>query len=557
MGPPREMTPERWARISAVFGQALLVPPADRKAFLDRACAGHPDDRADVEDLLARTEQHPDFLQGVGGGQATEIPARLSPGSLVGRRLGPYNVLRHRGSGGMGAVYLAEDTQLHRQVAIKALFPEFGRDPVHRKRLQAEARALASLSSPHVAAVYALWEEADDVFIVSEYIDGPDLRSAIGTAGVATSLLADVAIAVAKALCDAHRRGLVHRDLKPENIMLTSEGKVKVVDFGLARVQLRARAGQHSEQTRAIVGTPAYMSPEQIDGRAVDFRSDQFSFGLVLYEAATGVHPFAGPDIVATWAAIQRDTPAPIGSHGRAGLEPLAPVIARCLQKEPHERYESTEHLLADVERAAAQMVQPAAPSRAGERPRLAVQPDDAVKWWQVHQVSVSMTYALALVVLWFVRSMIELPWLGQILFFAALAAGVVNVTLRLFLLYFFSLARGDLAKFFEQRDRVSPTVTVSDWALQLVLAGAGALLAREHAAYATLLLVIAVATLVSSLVIEPGTTAALRGLAARTRTATRKGGRPPRGPTPPRGATPPKGTTPPPGPTPPEHESH
>ena len=269
----------------------------------------------------------------------------LSPGV----RLGTYEIVSGLGTGGMGEVYLANDTRLGRQVALKVLPADVAADPDRRQRLAREAQAAARLNHPNIVTLFS-FEDADGLsFLTMEHVDGQTLSSVIPPHGLALNPLLAVAIPIADAVAAAHHGGMVHRDLKPANVMLTSSGsRVKVLDFGLAKPSdAQSVSAALSTNTAPltgdgrIVGTIAYMSPEQAEGRPVDARSDLFSLGVMLFEMATGRRPFGGDTGISVITAILRDTP-PSLSDVKPGL-PLefARIVRRCLQKEPDRRYQS------------------------------------------------------------------------------------------------------------------------------------------------------------------------------------------------------------------------
>ncbi len=210
------------------------------------------------------------------------------------------------GRGGMGVVYLARDMRLDRPVAIKMLAPNYTRDAQQRERLKREARAAARLSHPSIATVYALEEFDDSVFIVSEYIQGPTLCQIMSKGRLPFDQVLDIAIQIARGLVAAHEEGIVHRDLKPENVVRTESGIVKILDFGLARVEPKegVAASPRLTQSGVFLGTPAYASPEQLHGSGVDRNTDIFSFGIMLYEMASGIHPFKAADSMSVMARI-------------------------------------------------------------------------------------------------------------------------------------------------------------------------------------------------------------------------------------------------------------
>jgi len=276
---------------------------------------------------------------------------------LVGRTLGAYRILESLGSGGMGQVYLAEDTRLERRVALKVLPPEMASHPEKITRFEREARAVASLSHPGIVMLHSI-EEADGLrFLTMEHVEGETLSKAIPPRGFATERLLSLAISLTDAVAAAHRQGILHRDLKPENVMLTPEGRVKVLDFGLAKLRYDAtesdrttRETQSVTQDGRIVGTVAYMSPEQAQGLPVDHRSDVFALGILLYEMATGERPFRGSTNLSVLSSILKDSPRPVSELRDDVPRPLARMIQRALEKRPEDRYQSTTDMRRDLE---------------------------------------------------------------------------------------------------------------------------------------------------------------------------------------------------------------
>jgi Tol biopolymer transport system component len=277
--------------------------------------------------------------------------------TLIGTTLRHYRIVRAIGHGGMGEIYAAEDLQLHRLVALKTLPPDVAGDPERLHRFQREAQAVAALNHPNIVTLYGV-EEADGIhFLTMELVEGRTLGDVIPPGGLPLNELLAIAIPLADAVRTAHEHGVVHRDLKPANIMIGPEGRLKVLDFGLAK-QLRGREGQPSEDVSTamltapfhVVGTAAYMSPEQAQGQSVDGRSDIFSLGVVLYEMATGARPFRGDSSASVMASIIRDDP-PAPSDLNAAVPPgLDRAIRRCLAKEPDRRYQAAADLRNDLE---------------------------------------------------------------------------------------------------------------------------------------------------------------------------------------------------------------
>jgi Tol biopolymer transport system component len=275
---------------------------------------------------------------------------------MIGTLLGHYRILELLGTGGMGQVYLAEDTRLQRRVALKVLARELALDPDRRERFEREARAAAALNHPNIVTIHSV-EEADGVpFLTLELIDGQTLEQVIPPEGLPLDRVLDLSIPMTDAVGSAHQRGITHRDLKPANVMLTRDGRVKVLDFGLAKLKEDARVAAEAGMPTAaltsegrIVGTVAYMSPEQAEGKPVDQRSDVFSLGVVLYEMATGGRPFKGDTHMSILSAIIKDTPAPIAEVRRGLPRELSKIINRCLAKDVEDRYQTAKDLRNDL----------------------------------------------------------------------------------------------------------------------------------------------------------------------------------------------------------------
>ncbi len=279
---------------------------------------------------------HEDLMSGYSG--------RLS---LVGHTLAHYRIITAIGAGGMGEVYRATDMKLGRDVALKILPPDVASDPERLARFQREARVVAALNHPNVVTLYSV-EESDGVhFLTMELIEGQPLNRLIPANGLPVERIVEITGALAEALAAAHEKGIMHRDLKPANVMVTTEGRVKVLDFGLAK-DVGAETSDDATQTSAgltqagiVMGTPAYMSPEQVSGRTLDYRTDIFSLGVILHEMATGRRPFEGTSSAELVSSILRDTP-PLVTDVRADLPgDLARVIRRCLEKDPRHRVQT------------------------------------------------------------------------------------------------------------------------------------------------------------------------------------------------------------------------
>jgi serine/threonine protein kinase len=298
--------------------------------------------------------------------------------SLVGRTLAHYRITTAIGAGGMGEVYRATDSKLGREVALKVLPPDMARDPERLARFQREARAVAALNHPHIVTIYSVEESAGVHFLTMELVEGQSLDHRILDGGLPVQQIVEIAGALADALAAAHDKGIVHRDLKPANLMLTDEGRVKVLDFGLAKEIRAANSGDatltsagHTE-VGLVMGTPRYMSPEQIAGRPLDHRTDIFSLGIILYEMSTGSRPFAGTSSAELASAILRDTP-PLVTDLRANLPvSLARIIQRCLEKSVADRFQSARDIrneLRGINTANAEPSPPGSTTTTGSRP--------------------------------------------------------------------------------------------------------------------------------------------------------------------------------------------
>ncbi len=285
-------------------------------------------------------------------------------------RLGPYEVLGPLGAGGMGEVYRARDARLGREVAVKILPEALARDPDRVARFEREARALAALSHPNVLAIHDFGRAGDVAYVVTELLEGETLRERLTRDRPTWRRAAEIAAAIADALAAAHARHIVHRDLKPENVFLTSDGRVKVLDFGLAKVvepvlpDASTLTSPHSTSEGHLVGTVSYMSPEQARGLRVDERTDVFSLGCVLYEMLGGRRPFDRPTVADTISAILHEEPAPLdGPQPTAPPPSLVSIVSRCLEKSPEDRFHSAHDLALSLRSLSGTSGEPAHPS--------------------------------------------------------------------------------------------------------------------------------------------------------------------------------------------------
>jgi serine/threonine protein kinase len=276
---------------------------------------------------------------------------------MTGDTLNHYRVERALGRGGMGEVYVAEDTRLHRKVALKVLPPGVGADPERRQRFEREAQTVAALNHPNIVTIFSVEQAGHVQFITMELVEGRTLAEVLPSDGLPIATLLQYAVPLADAVSAAHTRGIVHRDLKPANVMVTADGRIKVLDFGLAKLKEPVDAGTVTTMATdpltgegRIVGTAAYMSPEQAEGRPVDQRSDIFSIGVLLYEMAAGERPFKGETSLSLLSSIIKDTPLPINEVKPALPRELGQILRRCLAKDPARRYQSALDLRNELE---------------------------------------------------------------------------------------------------------------------------------------------------------------------------------------------------------------
>jgi eukaryotic-like serine/threonine-protein kinase len=337
------MTPERWQEVQDVLEKALELAPSDRFAFLNRACSSDPSLRQEVETLLAsRDDLRSSFLQ------APSSSITLAAGT----KLGDYEVKSLLGAGGMGEVYRARDARLGRDVAIKVLPSFLCTDSERLRRFEQEARAAAALNHPNILAVFQMGTYEGAPYLVSELLEGETLREQITRGRMTIRKAIDYGIQIARGLAAAHEKGVVHRDLKPENLFATKDGRVKILDFGLAKLMQPQSSSEHdaptlTEGTEAgvVMGTVGYMAPEQVRGEAADHRADVFAFGAILYEMLAGKRAFQKPTSPETMAAILNEDPPGISQVTTNVPPALQRVVHRCLEKNPEQRFQSASDL--------------------------------------------------------------------------------------------------------------------------------------------------------------------------------------------------------------------
>src|SRR5262245_5311233 len=353
------METKDWQRLEQLFHTALGLGAAERADYLARECADEDAMRAEVESLIEAFEKQADFLDKPAFNAGLKALSADSSESLSGEVIRSYRVERMLCKCGMGEVYLAEDLRLGRQVALKFLARRLATDNWARRQLIKEAQAVAMLDHPNICTVHGLEEADNHCFIVMQYIEGEALSDLIREKRLDTKQALPLAQQMVSALAEAHAHGIIHRDIKPQNIILTTGGQLKMLDFGLAKVARGKKpsndenASSQISQTGLIAGTIAYMSPEQLRGERLDFRSDIFSAGTVLYELVSGKHPFAQENDAETIAAILTRQP-PALLPGATGIHHgLDRVIRKCLEKDKERRYQSASELLLDIQNIA------------------------------------------------------------------------------------------------------------------------------------------------------------------------------------------------------------
>lgn len=350
------MTPERWQQIDSLLQAALAHDSGERTDFLMQACADDENLRTEVESLIASHEDAGNFLAEPAMELAAESIAAHAH-QLIGQLINHYRIIAPLGVGGMGEVYLAEDTVLGRQVALKLLPTYFGRESARLHRFEQEARLASTLTHPNICVVHEVGRtEGGQEFIGMEYVDGMTLRRRLDESPVSISEALDIASQVSAALMKAHAAGIVHRDIKPENVMLAADGYVKVLDFGIAKfcepeatAEEPTKAQVYTTNPGMILGTTAYMSPEQVRAQNIDGRSDIWSLGAMLYEMLAGCSPFGGETPGDCIAAILERQPAPIVGQRLDTPPELQWIVSRMLRKDRDERYQTIKEVLGDL----------------------------------------------------------------------------------------------------------------------------------------------------------------------------------------------------------------
>jgi eukaryotic-like serine/threonine-protein kinase len=358
------MKPEEWRQIESLFHAAAGRDPGERASFLAAACGEDEALRREVESLLAAHERAGSFIEK----PALEVEARSLADEQAGatdersaeQTIGHYSIAALLGSGGMGDVYLAHDTRLGRQIALKLLPADYTKDADRLRRFEQEARAASALNHPNIITIHEIGQFEGRYFIAAEYVEGTTLRERLADGAMKLTEALDVIVQVASALETSHAKGIIHRDIKPENIMLRRDGYVKVLDFGLAKLTEGVGPGRGVDPeapTRAlaetapgmVMGTPRYMSPEQARGVTVDARTDVWSLGCVLYEMVTGRAPFEGATFSDVIASVLGHEPPPLARYAGDAPFELEWAVRKSLRKDRDERYQTVREMLSDL----------------------------------------------------------------------------------------------------------------------------------------------------------------------------------------------------------------
>ena len=358
------MNSERWQQISRIFKSAISLDDVDRAAYVKEKCGADADLQEEVERLIESHEkaEGDDFIAGLAVEDVAEhfIGGEETHALHKGEHLGAYLILDHLGTGGMGEVYLAQDSRLDRTVALKILAPEVAADKRRMQRFRQEAKVTSSLNQPNILTIFEFGEEGEMTFLAAEFVDGETLREHVRAKRLKLSEILEISIQILAALEAAHEANIVHRDIKPENVMIRRRDHVvKVLDFGLAKVTEKGKGTLNSEAATLtefktapglIMGTVNYMSPEQAQAKPVDARSDIWSTGVILYEMVAGTNPFGGTTSAHTIVEILEKEPAPLARGGGPEVPAeLQRIVSKSIAKDPDERYQTAKDMLIDL----------------------------------------------------------------------------------------------------------------------------------------------------------------------------------------------------------------
>jgi eukaryotic-like serine/threonine-protein kinase len=341
---------ERWKQIDNVFSEALKLDPDKRKEFLEVVCAKDSDLKKEVEALLSSDKQVGTFVEGAPARLAIDLLAVRTERFSAGQFIGPYKILAVLGAGGMGEVYRAQDTRLKREVAIKVMPSEYADDQDRLNRFEKESRSAGMLNHPNILTIYDVGTDDGCPYLVSELLEGYTFRKLL-TASLSSAKIVDYMLQVANGLAAAHQKGIIHRDLKLENLFLTKDGRVKILDFGLAKLTYQDGEGSANARVASatapfqVLGTAGYMSPEQVMAHPVDQRADIFAFGIVLYELLFSKPAFLRKTWIQSLNAIVTEDPPEFSNINTSVPVPLVRIAKRCLEKDPADRFQSANDL--------------------------------------------------------------------------------------------------------------------------------------------------------------------------------------------------------------------
>jgi len=494
------VTPAQWQRVTALFGEARSLPRSERAPFATHACPDDPEVRREVLELL-QADRDDAFLERGALVQPVDLLDNESaPAYAPGQALGPYRIERLLARGGMGVLYVATDTRLGRAVTMKVLPAATARDARARARLQREARTAAQLRHPHIVSVHALEELGEALVIVCEYVEGPTLAECLREQGpLDRARWRQMARDLAAALAAAHAAQVIHRDVKASNIVLGHDG-LRLVDFGIALGQAdngdtRLTLAGH------FAGTPLAQAPEQLEGAPATALSDQFSFGLVLYEAACGHLPYGEAPVAQVWARILRDEPDPLAATAPQLSSADITLVHRCLSRRPEDRFSS----MADVLEALGGDGEVRHSPGDARAVRLADGSHDArsrSRWWDTHQAVTATLYVALLWPGWLVATTLPVRW-RTLAHLALVCIAALATSLRLHL--WFS-ARHYPHPVADTRRGWWPALTAVDVAYAASLVVMAVMAADVRLIPAVIAAGLAVCLLVASLVIEPAT---------------------------------------------------
>ncbi len=444
--PPQNcnLKPDRWQQIEELFHKAFDLAGDEREAFLQSIRAVDQSLAEEIASLLANAYQPLEIIDRSLDQEAIRLIALDEDDSLVGQTVDHYSIIAPLGAGGMGEVYLAQDSELDRKVALKLLHSAFVGDEDRVRRLRQEAKAASALNHPNIITIHEIGQTASLHFIAMEFIQGETLRHHTRGSRAPLRDAVNVCIQVADALAAAHQSGIIHRDIKPENIMIRDDGYIKVLDFGIAKLKEDRRdtdsetIQQGESESSALWGTVSYMSPEQAKGEQIDHRTDLFSLGVVLYEMVAGQRPFQSQSHADVLQSVLESEPNPLSDHRPNAPALLENILSRALNKNREERYQSAGQMLADLQklrnhldRAASQQALRAAASR--RLPYTATSESltqRATRRWWFLALSVIASFA-ALIDAMFVGQGVGWRARDSLIIFFALASAVVFVYLR------------------------------------------------------------------------------------------------------------------------------